>query len=80
MAGRDRSADEGAAGTDATCLDPDDDERLWASSVVIEERSEWEGCGDGTQTCEGERLNHDFFLLGDIGSLSVAPDSHKLFV
>jgi len=24
------------------------------------ERSEWEGCGDGAQTDENERLDHDF--------------------
>src|SRR6185312_7505858 len=45
VAGRDRSADEGATGTDAPCLYPDDDERLRTGHVVIEERSEWEGCG-----------------------------------
>jgi len=31
---------EGAAGTDTSCLDPDDDECLWAGYVVIEKRSE----------------------------------------
>jgi hypothetical protein len=29
VAGPDRSADEDATRTDATCLVPDDDERLW---------------------------------------------------
>ena len=43
MAGRDRSAYEGAAGTGAACLDPNDNERLWASDVVIEKRGEWGG-------------------------------------
>jgi hypothetical protein len=56
VAGRDRSAHEGATGTDASCLDPDDDERLWTGHVVIEERSEWEGRGDGAQANESERL------------------------
>ena len=43
-----------------TCLHPDDDECLWTGHVVIEERSEWEGCGDGAQAFESERLNHGF--------------------
>ena len=52
----DRSADEGATGTDASCFDPDHDECLWTGHVVVEERSEWEGCGDGAQADESERL------------------------
>ena len=56
VAGRDRSADEGATGADATRLHPDDDERLWTGHVIIEERSEWKGCGDGAQADESERL------------------------
>jgi hypothetical protein len=43
VAGRDRSSDEGAAGTDAKRLHPDDDVRLWIGNVVIEAGSEWEG-------------------------------------
>ena len=60
MAGRDRGTDEGAAGIDATRFHPDDDERLWTSDVVIEAGSEWEGCGDGAQAVESERLKPDF--------------------
>ncbi|MGA8510116.1 MAG: hypothetical protein WB762_31285 [Candidatus Sulfotelmatobacter sp.] len=73
VVGRDPSSDEGATGTDASCLDPNDDECLWASHVVIEERSEWEGCGDGAQADESERLNHDFSFwefLGVCGATS----------
>jgi|GEM_PF-3899831 len=48
VAGRDRRADEGATGVDASCLHPDDDERLWTGYVVIEERSQqqrsWRWC------------------------------------
>jgi hypothetical protein len=47
---------EGAAGIDAACLNPNDDEYLWTGHVVIEKRSEWEGCGDGAQAFESERL------------------------
>jgi hypothetical protein len=50
-----------SGGTDASCLDPDDHECLWTSHVIVQKRSEWEGC-DGAQACEGERLNHDFFI------------------
>jgi hypothetical protein len=32
-----------------TCFDPDDDECLWTSDVVIEAGSEWEGGRDGAQ-------------------------------
>ena len=49
MAGRDLSADEGATGTDAARFDPDDNERLWTSDIVIEAGSEREGCGNGAQ-------------------------------
>jgi hypothetical protein len=31
----------------------------------FEARSEWEGCGDGAQADESERLNHDF-LIGSL--------------
>jgi len=64
VAGRDRSSDEGAAGTDATRLHPDDDERLWTGNAGVEERSKWEGRYDGAQTDEGERLKCRFSLLG----------------
>ena len=37
-----------------------DDERPWPSDVVIEAGSEWEGCGDGAQAVESERLKPDF--------------------
>ena len=37
-----RSADEGAAGTDASCLDPDDHECLWTGYDIVQTRSEWE--------------------------------------
>jgi hypothetical protein len=60
VAVRNRSSDEGAAGTDATRFYPDDNECLWISDVVIEAGSEWKGCGDGAQTVESERLKPDF--------------------
>jgi len=60
VAERDRSADEGAAGTDAARLHPDDDERLWTGDGVIEERSEWKDRRDGAQAGSGERLNAGF--------------------
>jgi integrase len=37
VAGRDRSADESAAGTHATRINPDDDERLWTGNAGIED-------------------------------------------
>jgi hypothetical protein len=40
---QDRSAHEGAAGTDASYLHPDVNECLWTGHLFIEERSEWEG-------------------------------------
>lgn len=66
VAGRDGSADEGAAGTDASCLDPDDDECLWTGDVVIEKRSEWEGRRNGAQTLASERLKRRVFLIGSL--------------
>ena len=44
--------------------------------VVIEKRSEWEGCRDGAQADFGERLNVNFL----IGSRSAAPDSSNLLI
>ncbi|WP_041597103.1 tyrosine-type recombinase/integrase [Granulicella tundricola] len=41
VAGRDRGSDEGAAGIDASCLYPNDDEYLRTGDVVIEAGSEW---------------------------------------
>jgi hypothetical protein len=63
VAGRDRGSDESATGTDAACLGPDDDECLWTSHVIVQKRSEWEGCGDSAQACESERLTM-IFLIG----------------
>ena len=60
MAGRDRISNEGAAGADAECLHPDRNEHLWTGYVVIEKRSEWEGCRDGAQAGFGERLKRRF--------------------
>jgi DNA-binding transcriptional LysR family regulator len=60
MAGRDRSFDESATGTNAACLHPDDYEHLWTGYVVIEKRSEREGCRDGAQAGFGERLKRQF--------------------
>jgi hypothetical protein len=62
VAGQDGSANESAAGTDASYLYPDDDEHLWTGDVVHEERSEWEGRRDGAQTFASERLNGDFLI------------------
>lgn len=63
MAGRNRSSNEGATGTDAPCLDPDDDERLWTGHVVVEKRGEQQGRRDGAQAAGGERLRK---LLKDL--------------
>jgi len=60
VAGRDRSTDEIAAGIDATRFHRDDNQCLWASNVVIEAGSEWEGCGDGAKAVESERLKPNF--------------------
>jgi hypothetical protein len=60
VAGRDRSANESATGIDASCVHPDNDEHLWTGHVVVEERSEWEGCRDGAQASAGERLSVEF--------------------
>jgi hypothetical protein len=49
------SAAKGATGTDAACLDPYDDECLWASHVIVQKRSQWEGCGDGAKPMLRER-------------------------
>ncbi len=56
VAGRDRSADEGAAGTDAARFDSDDHERLRTGNAGVEAGGEWQGRGDGAQTDESERL------------------------
>ena len=56
---------------DAARLHPDDDEHLWTGYVVIEKRSEWEGCRDGAQADFGERLNVNFLIgryWGSVGS------------
>jgi hypothetical protein len=58
VAGRDRSTDEGSAGVDASCLNPDDDECLWTGNAGIEAGSEWKSRGNGAQADESERLNH----------------------
>ena len=34
--------------------------------VVIEKRSEWEGCRDGAQADFGERLKSAIFLIGSL--------------
>ena len=66
VAGRDRSSDEGAAGIDAACVHPDDDEYLWTGHVVIEARSEWEGRRNGAQASCSERLKSAIFLIGSL--------------
>lgn len=60
LAGRDRSVDEGAAGTDVSCFHPDDDEHRWTGDGVIEARSQQKGRRNGAQAGCGERLNADF--------------------
>ena len=45
---------------------PDDDEHLWTGHVVIKERSEWEGRGDGAQAGASERLNHELSYYWEI--------------
>jgi len=67
VVGRDRSADEGAAGTHASCLDPDDDERLWTSHDIIQAGSKQQGRGDGTQADESERLKPRFCEWESVG-------------
>src|SRR3984885_3647751 len=66
VAGRDRSSDEGAAGIDASCLYPDDDEYLWTSDVVIEAGSEREGRRNGAQANCSERLKPAISLIGSL--------------
>jgi hypothetical protein len=39
---------------------PDDDERVWTGDAGVEEGSQWEGCHDGAQAVEGERLKCRF--------------------
>ena len=78
VAGRDWRSDESAAGIDATCVHPDDDEHLWTGHVFVEERSEWKGRRDGAQASCSERLNQRFFLLGVYGSLFEESESRKL--
>jgi hypothetical protein len=70
----------GTTGTDAACLHPDNDEHLWTGYVVIEKRSEWEGCGDGAQAGFWRAPETSIFLLRDIGSRLVAPDSSNLLI
>ena len=77
VAGRDRSADESATGTDASCLHPDDDECLRTGHVVIEARSEWEGRRDGAQA-DCERAPETSIFL--IGSLLGVCRSDRIFV
>ena len=55
----------GTTGTYAACLDPDDDECLWTGHDIVQKRSEWEGCGDGAQASESERLTM-IFLIGSL--------------
>ena len=64
VAGRNRSSHEGAAGIDAACLYPNDDEYLWASNVVVEEGSKREGRRNGAQASRSERLKTMIFLIG----------------
>ena len=70
VAGRDRSADESAAGTHAARIDSDNHERVWTGNAGVEEGSKWEGRHDGAQTDESERLKCGFSLLGVSGSES----------
>jgi ABC-2 type transport system ATP-binding protein len=49
LAGRNGCSDEGATGTDASRLDPDDDERLWAGHDGNETPCKQSGCGTGVR-------------------------------
>src|ERR1700723_2966472 len=49
LAGRDRSSDEGATGTDASCLDPDDDERIWTGDGRNQTPCKQSGCWTGVR-------------------------------
>lgn len=56
VAGRDRSADEGAAGTDETRFNPDDDECLWTGHVELEAGGQQQDRGNGAQASTDERM------------------------
>ncbi len=64
VAGRDRSTDEGSAGTDASRFYPDGDECLRTGDARVEKGSERGsergGCHYGAPALEGERLNCQF--------------------
>jgi hypothetical protein len=64
-------SDEGAAEIDAPRFNPDGDERLSTSDVVIKAGSEWEGCRDGAQADESERLNCNFSYWEIFGADSI---------
>ena len=49
LTGRDRRSHEGAAGTDASCLDPDDDERLWTAMAETKRPCKQSGCWTGAR-------------------------------
>lgn len=48
-------------------LDPDDDEHLWTGHVVVEKRSEQQGCGDAAQAGDGQRLSGGFAYWEFVG-------------
>jgi hypothetical protein len=40
---------------------------LWTGHDIVQTGSEWEGCGDGAQACESERLDHNFSYWAFMG-------------
>ena len=80
MTGRNRSTDEGSAGTHASRLHPDHDERVRAGDAGVEEGSQREGCHDGAQALAGECLKVPIFLLGVNGSESALLILSKLLI
>ena len=52
--------DRGADESHGSRVNPNDDERVWAGDAGVEEGSQWEGCHDGAQANESERLKCQF--------------------
>jgi hypothetical protein len=88
LAGRDRGSLEGASGTDASCLDPDDDECLRTGHGGNETPGKQSGCWTGIRPqlagirssrfrCD-RAINCSCSLLGDIGDLPERAKSCKL--
>ena len=78
MAGRDRSADEGATGTDETRLNPDDDERLWTGHVELEAGGQQQDRGNGAQASTDECLKTMNLSIGSQWEWILSSDQSKI--